>query len=422
MSVYVIAGILLSEIAFIPEPPPHRLCAADDKFAHDEAIRLALRRPLTDVTFEHTPFRQVIQKLRGLLGVNMHVQWRLLDDNGVSADDPVTLALERVSGGRLLRLILDDIDDPTLGFEIQRGVLVVSTFESLQQTRTLRTYSLRNLISPKRDPALKLDWSSGELKARANQIASTLIDLVAPDSWNVNGGTGVLKTDDGLLIIRQSPHVHAQMKALLAALQNAPSGGSHSLQRPSADELSQERAIRASLQRVLPTVSLTSVMLQDAFDWLRLMLDANMHVEWRQLESRGAQRDEKVKLELRNVTLERVLEQLLSDASAELAHEIIDGVLIISTAERLNRRMTLRIHDSAPPAKSDARRAELLDLITDTVEPDSWIVNGGIGTIRFINDRIVARNHSRAHAQTDRFLAELRRHNAVAPPAGSAKP
>lgn len=419
MSACLIAGILLSQFASAPPPltdPP------DDKFAQDEAIRLALRRQLTDVKFERTPFRKVIAKLRGLLGVNIHVQWRLLDDNGVSPDEPVTVTLKRVSGRRLLRLILDDMEFPTLGFEIRRGVLVVSMLEALQSTMTVRTYSIRNLIRPKRDPALTVDWSSDELKERANMIASAIVELVLPDSWNVNGGTGSLSIDDGLMIIRQPPFVHGQVKALLAALHKVPSGTSHPVDPPSADVIAQDQAIQASLNRVLPTISLDQTTLQDTFDWLRSMLDANMHVEWRKLEDQGVKRDGKVTTKLANVTLERVLQQILSDAFGSLEFEIIDGVLIISTAERLNRRTTLWIHDSAPPAKTDARRDDLLNVITDSAEPDSWMVNGGIGTIRFINDRLVARNYTDAHIQIERLLTELRRHNTVDPPTGGAKP
>ena len=99
--------------------------------------------------------------------------------------------------------------------------------------------------------------------SRANKIASALVDLVEPDSWNVNGGTGVLSIDDGLLIIRQPPFVHGQVKALLAALHKVPNGAGHSVDPPSADIIAQNQAIQASLSHVLPTISLGQTTLQD---------------------------------------------------------------------------------------------------------------------------------------------------------------
>ncbi|MCH7871524.1 MAG: hypothetical protein IID33_07470 [Planctomycetes bacterium] len=390
----------------------------DDKFARNEAIRIALRRPLSDVTFEQVPFREVIDKLRGLLRVNIHVQWTLLDDNGISAKTPISVTLKRITGERLLRLILDDVGvDVELGFAVRDGVLVVSLQEALSRTMSLRTYSVRHLILANRDPALSVDWSGEELKARAERFTSTMVDLVIPDSWVVNGGAGAIEMEEGLLIILQVSEIHAAIKGLLQALRDVPGAGSLWVKPKSEVALTQQRAIHDALNRVQPSVSLTDATLKDALDWLRLMLDVNMHVEWRRLKSAGVRPDLRVELRLKDVSLKRILDQLLSDPSAaELSYATIDGVLIISTAEHLNQALSLRVHEVSDLAPDEARRQRLVQLVTDSVDPDSWMVNGGLGTVAFIADRLVLRNGTRAHAVLDKLLTQMRAHRAAAKP------
>lgn len=410
------SGIVLFAVACASVPSSASASpTVDNKFARNEAIRIALRRPLSDVTFERTPFREVVEKLRGLLRVNIHVQWAVLDDNGISAKTPVSVTLKRITGERLLRLLLEDIDeDVELGFVVQDGVLVVSTREALLSPRSLRTYSVRHLILAKRDPSLPLDWSGDKLNARAQRFALAMVDLVAPDSWTVNAGEGSLEMDEGLLIIRQAPAIHARIKALLAALRDVPSRGSLWIDRKSEVATTEQRAIHAALERVQPTISLCDTTLTETLDWLRQMLGVNMHVHWRRLESAGVRPDARVEIQLKSVTLRRVLEQLLSDVSvSNLAYAAIDGVLIISVAEHLNGAMSLRVHDVSDLAPDDARRERLVNLLFRTVEPESWNVNGGRGTARIIANRLVVRNGRRAHTVLEKLLTQMRAHRAA---------
>lgn len=155
---------------------------------------------------------------------------------------------------------------------------------------------------------------------------------------------------------------------------------------------------------------------------------------------------------------------------AHLAYEAIDGVLVVSTEEDLYRRMEVRVYPigdlltgdlarmrqrlaalrekkayasdtvSASAAAEAHYRAALeriksveitsvatddeqdqqddrsigtmmmltITIITQSVEPDSWIANGGIGTVQAYVDSIVVRNNVNAHRMVTRLLNDLR--------------
>jgi hypothetical protein len=52
-------------------------------------------------------------------------------------------------------------------------------------------------------------------------------------------------------------------------------------------------------------------------------------------------------------------------------------------------------------------------VITDTIEPDSRAVNGGLGSITCLNETLVVRNSGRVHADVRALLASIRKTRAT---------
>ncbi len=50
----------------------------------------------------------------------------------------------------------------------------------------------------------------------------------------------------------------------------------------------------------------------------------------------------------------------------------------------------------------------LVDAIVETIEPDSWAENGGLGTIACFGDRLIVRNTETVQQETCRLLADIR--------------
>ncbi|MCS7033504.1 MAG: hypothetical protein NZ561_05855 [Phycisphaerae bacterium] len=201
-------------------------------------------------------------------------------------------------------------------------------------------------------------------------------------------------------------------------------------------------APRVALARRIPEVSFSGTALSDAIEYLADASRANIHVNWRALESTGVAKDTPVNLRLRNAPLRKVLALVLTDAaggSGTLSFYSAEGVIHITTRELADSDLITRIYpvqdllvevpdfDNAPDfnlqqsaqvgggggggslfggggggeSEKGTTRAEraqqLIDLIVDTVQPDVWAVNGGPATIRYFNGNLIVRAPRSVH-------------------------
>ncbi|HUU98959.1 MAG TPA: hypothetical protein VM487_24775 [Phycisphaerae bacterium] len=389
----------------------------------DEAIRLALGRTVGEIAYATTPAGEVFKDLRKRLGVNVHVQWQILDDAGVKPDVPITLTLKRVPLERVLRLVLEDLSlDLDCVSEIRDGVLVISSAEALGQAMMIRAHCVRDLLPDPPPTTGEADELESEYGRRVSELMTATVDAVYPDSWVQNGGLGTVCFRDGLLVARNTAQVQGAIEALLATLCRVPKHGRAAVP-PATDRLPpQDQSIQSVLQRPLATVSYDETPLAVVFDRLRERLDINIHVHWRRLEDAGVERNTPVRMTLKDVSTARVLKQIFDDSTdALLGYRIDDGVLIISTTEYLDERRDTWVYDLRDLAKTDVDRVELTQLIVDAAEPDSWVQNGGLGTLNFVGPRLVVHNSERAHAKL-RILIDLLRKHAAGQPARRMQP
>jgi len=189
----------------------------------------------------------------------------------------------------------------------------------------------------------------------------------------------------------------------------------------------------------LPELNFTGVALEDALEFLRDASGANLHVNWPALEAVGVDRQTPINMRLRNVSLSRVLSLVLSEASAGtglLTYYVQDNVIHVTTREIADRDMITRVYpvddllmeipdfigpsfdleqdqgqtsgrggggggggtslfsqttdrDSDRPTTKNERAQQLIDLITSTIQPDIWAVNGGHANIRYFNGSLI---------------------------------
>jgi hypothetical protein len=198
---------------------------------------------------------------------------------------------------------------------------------------------------------------------------------------------------------------------------------------------------RAALNQRLPEVNFTSVALSDVIDFLRDTSGANIHVNWRAIEQVGVGKDTPVSIRLRGATLRKILNLALTDAAGGadlLSFFPAEGVIEITTREIADGELITRVYpvedllvevpdfDNAPDfnlqagsgggggggqifsgggggdeqdegATREERAQQLIDLITDTIQPDLWAVNGGTASIRFFNGSLVVRAPRSVH-------------------------
>lgn len=197
--------------------------------------------------------------------------------------------------------------------------------------------------------------------------------------------------------------------------------------------------------------------LEQVMESLRSSSGLNIHVDWNDLEARGIERTRPVSMQLRDVSYRTALRELLTQAGGDIALGFTseDGVLRIASRDKLDRDKDTLVYDirdllidvprfagpklttsddgttittvsaagvnslfkekldaleEGPRAetRNDSLVAQLLEIVQSTVEPDSWSVRGGDGSLHELNGQLIVYNTSEAQRQVSHLLEQLR--------------
>ena len=199
-------------------------------------------------------------------------------------------------------------------------------------------------------------------------------------------------------------------------------------------------AIKA-VRTVIENAEFENLTFEDFTEWLRRTTKANVVVRWKLLEKEGVERDCPIYLKRRNIRIKKLLQLVFLQVteglkSAELAAKADGNTLIISTKKDLNTKRITRAYDvqdllvvvpnfasmtsaegpygqrrrvklSVDPSGATKRKdpeiddqvQQLIDVITTHVQPLSWKVNGGKGTLAYFKGRLVIYNNIDVHQQ-----------------------
>lgn len=159
-------------------------------------------------------------------------------------------------------------------------------------------------------------------------------------------------------------------------------------------------------------------------------IGVQIHVRWRLLADAGVAREDRVEIDLRDVRAETLLSLILCvSEDVVLDYDVRDGVLLVGTREGVYQDVFVHMFDvsgllqswsrphdagrAGAPAPGDDEEwdspgARLVKLITDSVNPDVWMVNGGKGSISVVNGTLVVRTDRRSVRMLREFLENLR--------------
>ena len=102
--------------------------------------------------FDQMPLGDVIEFFRDRSGMNIVVNWRALDDVGVTRQDPVTLKVNRVALLRALDMVLESFNAgrttlDRLYWMLDEGVLTIATGEVFDREMITRVYDVSDLLA-----------------------------------------------------------------------------------------------------------------------------------------------------------------------------------------------------------------------------------------------------------------------------------
>ena len=208
----------------------------------------------------------------------------------------------------------------------------------------------------------------------------------------------------------------------------------------SSEKISNETRLEAKLGRV----DFQNVPLSQVIERLNREHHANVGVNWRVLEACGIDENVPVFVQTQGLPLKRVLDLICKEVGQDtvlLGYRADDDVILITTSEELARQTQVKIYDvrdlvtydhdlregmhrlfdprnwntqgkgdlEKPSVATDSIDS-LVQVITQTVEPDSWRDAGGItGSINEFGGRLIIIQTQQGHQQIATLLDKLER-------------
>ncbi|MDB5298608.1 MAG: hypothetical protein JWO87_271 [Phycisphaerales bacterium] len=186
------------EVAVEPKPSPAT-----------EATNRKLQEKIADVRLADVGIGVAFDQLRDSTGLDIFVNWKLLEAAGIDRNAPVSLHLKNKKLSIALDLILTvaGAEHEALGYSVDDGVVVVSTRADLDKNTLTRVYDVRDLLPA---PA------GAARDAQVAAVVKLLMDEIGTDTWRDHGGKiGAIRELQGQLIVTQTPENHARIVSLL---------------------------------------------------------------------------------------------------------------------------------------------------------------------------------------------------------------
>jgi hypothetical protein len=146
-----------------------------------------------------------------------------------------------------------------------------------------------------------------------------------------------------------------------------------------------------------------NVPLEAALNDVAQSAGVDLIADWKSIEAAGVQRDAQVSLNLRQgAPAEQVLAWVLRSAGGDALGFAIDhGVVVVAPQDRIERMVITRAYPLASLADNGPA---VESLVRDTVAPNSWRENGGVGAVRFFNGQLFVTATEPNHRQVERLL------------------
>jgi len=180
-------------VEVFPEPTPQ-----------ERRLLSALEHPVK-LDMKDVPLKEVVAFLRDYLGNELQIQlnYRALEDAGVSGDTPITIQVENISLKSALKLLCEPWD---MQYLVHDEYLSLTTQDDAEAHLKTRIYPVADIVGD--------DYDS---------LFDVLKTTVSPPSWDLVGGPGTVSPlpAAGSMVISQTQEVHDAVLKLLRGLRAA---------------------------------------------------------------------------------------------------------------------------------------------------------------------------------------------------------
>ena len=378
--------------------------------------------------------RDAVSELQQASGHQIAVDWQSLDQL-VDPDAPVIIHLAGPTLAGALNVLFSaertDVQQEYSG----RGPLMVTAPSRVPLE--FRWYQVGDLLAPTQPGNIS---PGASIDSERDQLEWTIMDVARAEDWVLSGGHfGNIRFVADRMLVLQTPQGHASVTGALQFLRNILSTQS------AATMPTQPAASPSDLTLTIPELRVDGITLEEAIDAIADISHANIIVRWTDLKEAGVERQTKIKLRLWDTSVGGALGALLSNAApdAELAYAVHDGIIVVSSAERINHpsfvSISTRVYDvrdlvdaevasskteplpatqstrvswkmpPSSPLTRDEAVSNLIRTIEEIVDADSWKDNGGnLGTARWFAGCLIINQTTAAHRQIEALLRTLR--------------
>ncbi|MBC7783786.1 MAG: hypothetical protein H7144_08090 [Burkholderiales bacterium] len=202
-----------------------------------------------EVNFREAALTDAIDFFRTVTGANIVVEWKALEEIGVSRDTPVNLNLKRVKFRVALKATLESASPGLLAYYIDNGVIHITTLARADAQMITRVYPVQDLLhdipdfkTPNQNNSndtgteVTVGGDSGSgggsgsgsglgnsggneteerttktRKERAQDLIDIIQTTIRADVWDINGGKARIRHLNGNLVITAPRSVHEQI-------------------------------------------------------------------------------------------------------------------------------------------------------------------------------------------------------------------
>jgi hypothetical protein len=168
----------------------------------DVAARLA--DPLPEIELTNMPLADAVQLLAAMGSMPITLDPEAMRQLGVTARDPISLRLDTTTVGKALQ---EAVSQRGLAVTADDGQVLVTFPADFRETMKKVRYTVSDL--------------TGDDKASADELATLVRKLVAPESWKGNSGQGTIEAEPGALVVVQTGCVHQQVLVFCEKLRKA---------------------------------------------------------------------------------------------------------------------------------------------------------------------------------------------------------
>lgn len=305
---------------------------------------------LATVEFNNSSLRELVTWLEEQQLVVL-LDNKALADEGISLGEPVSGHLDNAP----IYLLLNRLSSLNLAWYMHDDILHITSTAALQERQSTEPYNVGDLLDD---------------GYAADSLSEVITYGIAPDSWEENGGYGVIQLLGDVLFVRQNDAQHREVRGLLAALRKH---GRRTLTSDPPQHLALHEVLFSKV-----TVEFDDTPLETAIESLADQANADIRLDGPALRAIRIRDREPVSLQLSDRRLRTVLQVMLSDL--ELTWVLRDGVLWVTSREAADELLKTAVFDVRDLCR-DFNEQQALETAITSQTTTNWEEQGGLGTI-----------------------------------------